>query len=222
MTSFASVQQGLEYARSILLPVLQVDRTQVDVNSQTITWHNRVKGINRDAYYPLEYQYLLDKGQYSFLLSDASFLQMYYSFRDNALQSARLAYYPAPLRLRARSEDFLDAAESFSELDETMFDHLYNWYEAIEERRDLPLNTSHLRFDFDARAISHAKSHIQFGAIQDVRLSADHYPMPVSFLQAVADCISVTIAGESAEVGHARNNIFPLPDDYPLLCLRLA
>jgi len=222
MTSLAAVRQGLEYAKNVLRPVLQVDRSLVDVGAQVVTWPNRVRGINRDAYYPLEYQFLLDRAQYSFLLTDSSFLQVYYQFEGAVLRAARLAYYPRPMRLNARAEDFLAGAESFWDVDEVMGDHLYNWYEAIEERRDLPLNTSHLRFDYDADVISHSKSHLQYGAIQDIRVSADHFPMPVSFIEAVADCLALSLDGVSVEVGHARNNSFPVKGTYPLVCLRTA
>ncbi|ATS37578.1 MULTISPECIES: DUF2290 domain-containing protein [Xanthomonas] len=221
MTSIAAVQQGMQHVRSVLRPILQVDRAIVG-SSGVITWANRQRGIDRDIYYALEYQYLIDNAQYSFLLQDGSFVQMYYEFSALGLLKARLAYYPPPLRVNARAVDFLSAAESFYETQdgEKIGDHLFNWYEAIEENRDLPLNTSHLRFDFDRGVTSHAPSHIQYGALQDLRLAADCFPMPASFIEILSPMLGLDLDVSSVEVNHARNNIFRFDGGLPLISIR--
>jgi len=220
--NYASVQQGLEWVRSYLRPYLQVDLSYTTSQEQVVGWRGYVGGVDRNVYYPLEYQYLLDHGQYSFLLSDASFLQMYYRFGEDGLEMARLAYYPAPIRLKATSGDFLDAAErSLERGDDQMFDHLYNWYETIDERRDMPLNVSHLRFDFDKRAQGHAPSHLQFGAIQELRISAEFFPQPIAFVELIRPCLELDAQPIGMDaLRHAANNQCQLVERPDSICLR--
>lgn len=219
--NFHAVTQGIELARRYLRPMLQVDLSLAMPSTRTVGWRNRVAGINRDVYYPLEYQYLLDRSQYSFLLSDSSFLQMFYRFDDAGLVAARLAYYPAPLRLSVRGDDFLSAAEAMGAAeDSAMFDHLLNWYEAIDERRDLPLNSSHFRFDFDRGAASHPPSHMQFGAIQELRISADHFPLPLAFVELIRPCISDMGPIAASDLQHARNHRWVVESPTQCICVR--
>lgn len=219
----AQAIHGLEIARSFLRPVIQVDRTLVLAEERCITWTGRVPGVVRDVYYPLEYQYLIDRGQYSFLLTDGSFLQVFYRFNDeDVLQAARLAYFPTPLRLSHRAEDLLDAAENVMDSNDPIFDHLYNWYEAIDERRDLPLNTSHFRFDYDVRATTHAPAHLQFGAMQEVRIPASNVPLPIAYLEVLISCLGCGADMDPRSLAHARNNCLQLARPSALLSVDLV
>ena len=46
----------------------------------SISWSNYQKGIIKNTYYPIEYQSIIDRRQYSLLFSDLSAIQFYYNF----------------------------------------------------------------------------------------------------------------------------------------------
>lgn len=182
---FAKACIGLENAISHLTDVIQIQNTSVIKSNRTISWMGRTPGIIKGVYYPLEYQFLLDHQQYSLLLSDGSFFQFYYSFDVNdELKKACLTYYPRPISTRDTADELLEAAEeAFERDDEQLYDHLYNWTELLEIKQKSPSNTSHVRFDYDRDVTSHCQSHIQFSGVQELRLSADFFPLPLAFVQ---------------------------------------
>lgn len=182
---FAKACQGLENAISHLTGVVQINNTLVLNSDRTISWVGRTPGIIKGVYYPLEYQFLLDRQQYSLLLSDGSFFQFYYSFNaSKELEKACLTYYPRPMSTRDTVDELLEAAEeAFERDDEQLYEHLYNWTELLEIKQKAPSNTSHVRFDFDRNVTSHCQSHIQFSGIQELRLPADFFPQPLAFVQ---------------------------------------
>jgi hypothetical protein len=47
----------------------------------SVTWNDYQTGIIKNTYYPIEYQSIIDRKQYSLLLSDLSALQFYYNFQ---------------------------------------------------------------------------------------------------------------------------------------------
>lgn len=210
--NFALAQQGLQHALDFLAPVAQVVNTQVIADERTLSWYGRLTGIQRGIYYPLEYQFLLDRQQYSVLLRDGSFVQFYYQFnQEDRLKSARLAFYPKPIGTNDLADQILDAAEAALERDdEALYDHLYNWAEYMEERRGRPVNTSHVRFDYDDDVEAHEKSHLQFGAIQEFRVPADFYPQPLAFLELCCGIIEGVGISAAPHLAFARNNVLSL------------
>ena len=183
--NFSKASQGLNLVKSYLSNITQVDNTSIIKSNKTISWNNRKTGIHKNNYYPLEYQYILDLQQYSFLLSDSSFFQFYYNFDSNgALYHARLAYYPRPINSKDSYEELFDEAENALERENNnLSEHLYNLTELIEIKKQYPSNTSHIRFDFDQKVKSHSESHIQFSGIQELRIPANFFPLPLSFVQ---------------------------------------
>ena len=182
---FAKACHGLKNAISHLSCVIQTNNTLVLNSDQTISWVGRTPGIIKGVYYPLEYQFLLDRQQYSLLLSDGSFFHFFYSFdANNELEKACLTYYPQPISTRDTVDELLEAAEeAFERDDEVLYEHLYNWTELLEIKQKAPSNTSHVRFDFDRKVKSHCQSHIQFSGVQELRLPADFFPQPLTFVQ---------------------------------------
>jgi hypothetical protein len=218
---FAHAKQGVINAVAALSHVVQTNNIHVDDNERTISWFNRLSGFQKDLYYPIEYQALLDKQQYSLLLADGSFLQIFYDFAGgDELRSARLALYPQPIDTRVTEEDLLIAAEeALDRQDEELYEHLYNWTELIELKRRLPANTSHIRFDFDSTVVTHSVAHLQLGAIQEFRVPADFFPQPLGFVQLCRTLIGGGLEIPSPELGFERNNVMRVvrPDDLMVL-----
>lgn len=187
--NFSAVKHDLENIRRYLLPIIQADMISYDNYRKSVSWYRRQPGIYAKDYYPLEYQRLIDKRQYSLLLSDLSFFQFFYKFDGNdQLEAAKLSYYPSPIPLSQRNIDEVkDALLSSDPLDHD--DFVYNHVERLDELEIDPINTSHLRFDFDSLVTSHEPSHLQFGGVNSLRVPANFYPMPIVFLEMVIGLI---------------------------------
>ncbi len=218
---FALAAQGVENAARYLRSITQVSNIVVAQGEQKISWSGYTPGITKGVYYPLEYQFLLDRQQYSLLLADGSFFQFFYGFdAEDALLSARLAFYPRPLRTSDTSAEILDAAEdALDRLDDGLYEHLYNWNELMELGGQHPANTSHIRFDFDRNATTHSASHVQFGAINELRLDADFFPQPLAFVQLCGSLLANFAPPLTAELGFERNNCLRLNRPDGLICL---
>jgi hypothetical protein len=164
---FAQVTQSLNHVLEILQPLIQANHIKIDEAHQEISWRNRIRGIIKDVYYPIEYQHLIDTRQYSLLLSNGSFLQFYYGFDEKgAPKSVRLAYYPSPVSTKETVEDLLDAADdALDRSEDELYEHLFNWVELIEGKDLHPANTSHVRFDYDDNVKVHEKAHMMAASI---------------------------------------------------------
>jgi hypothetical protein len=206
--NFALVKQGVNHAITHLVEVTQVNNIELVDISRCVSWKGYKPGIQKNIYYSLEYQYLLDNQQYSLLLRDGSFFQFFFNFKSsNELHAARLAYYPRPVKTLDLSDDLLVAANSALERDDDdLYDHLFNWVELLETDIGNPANTSHLRFDFDDTVTSHCKSHLQFGAVQEFRIPADFFPLPMAFIEMCGSLVSGFSQISLAHLGFARNN----------------
>lgn len=155
-----------------------------------ISWPN-YQSPPHNLYYAREYEYLIEKQQYSFLLQDGSVIQIYYKFEEatepgkkktkkkTELTEYRLALCPYPLiTLEDNSQLEGYGCESY---DETLCD-LYQ--ELLKEKamRLKLTNTSHIRFDYDSRVESHDKSELQIGAIKNFRLPFSNIIYPFVFV----------------------------------------
>lgn len=221
---FPLVCQGLLRAQEFLSATTQVTNSTILTSENTISWNGRTPGILKGMYYPFEYQHLLDRHQYSTLLSDGSFFQFYYRF-DSAgdLLKGRLAYYPKPLSTTDDQEDLSIGAENALErMDEDLFDHLYNWVEVMEIHGKNPSNTSHVRFDFDRSVTSHCQSHIQLSGIQELRIPASIFPLPLAFVQLCANLLPGVGSIESNTLGLEKNHYLALTRPPELICLNGA
>ena len=104
------VRQGINHVVRYLEKVTQI--SNIDMNQDgLISWFGYRPGTMRNAYDPMEYQQLIDTQQYSLLLSDGSFFQFYFSFEEQNLTAARLAYYPKPLSTIETQDDIFSSAE---------------------------------------------------------------------------------------------------------------
>ena len=209
--NFSQASQGVENAKSFLRSYTQIDCIAVKERRSTITWQGRSPGVFKNVYYPLEYQYLVDNQQYSLLLSDSSFFQFYYLFDLEGLVSARLAYYPKPLSTGDSIETLVDAADrALDRSDDNLYEHLYNSVELLEIKGRAPSNSSHLRFDFDRKVTTHSQSHIQFSGVQEYRIPADCYPLPLAFVQACIPILPEGAVGEIGNLSFERNNMLKI------------
>ncbi len=182
--NLAEITQSINYVVTGLKNSIQLNLIKTNTNS--VSWADYRAGIFKNTYYPLEYQWHLDNHQYSLILSDQSFFQFYYLFDSEGLKSARLAYYPKPISTVDSLDDHISAAESALYMEEEdLSNHLLNVVEEIENNSIYPSNTSHFRFDFDRGARSHEPAHLQFGGVNDIRLPANFFPLPYSFVHLV-------------------------------------
>lgn len=154
--------------------------TNFNLENDIVSWPNYTPGIPTALAYAAEYQRLIDKKQFSFLLMDSSFFQFYFKFKNNTIISARLAYYPAPVKISGAFDDIAEVAEhSGVDLLEELYFGAENW---VERGIDI-INTSHLRLDYDSQASSHSPCHIQFGGINEMRLPSDDLINPFVFFE---------------------------------------
>ncbi|HHW1804888.1 TPA: DUF2290 domain-containing protein [Pseudomonas aeruginosa] len=223
--NFAQACQGIRNALQVLRGVIQVDNVSINEADRCVSWNGRRPGILKGAYYPLEYQSLVDRQDYSVLLSDGSFFQFYYGFdAGGVLQKARLAYYPRPLETMDDIDDLYDAADGALDRDDAdLYEYLYNWTEVMEFKGVRPSNTSHIRFDFDRGVTAHCESHIQFSGVNSLRLGADFFPLPMAF---VKFCEELIQDGSSIvdldRMGFEVNNFYRLGDPGKIISLRHA
>lgn len=198
---YAMAAQGVENAKDFLRSITQVDCISLQQGNKVITWNGHKPGIFKNVYYPLEYQYLIDHHQYSLLLADGSFFQFYYMFKDDdTLAKARLAYYPRPIATSDSLESLVVAAdEALDREDEALYEHIFNWVELLEVKKQSPSNTSHIRFDYDDAVQAHAPSHIQFSGVQEFRVPAEFYPLPLAFIEL---CLPMLPIEEGRDTGN--------------------
>ncbi|HBO4443639.1 DUF2290 domain-containing protein [Pseudomonas aeruginosa] len=184
---------------------LVLDSTKITQDKATgdISWRRYTSGILSPSNYAEEYRHLLDGGQYSILLEDQSFIQFYYSFKGDKLHKARLAYYPSPYDFRLTDfdneevEDLLNSGISYQEI-----------YEGIEMRF-----STHLRIDYDGDVKSHAKAHMQFSAINALRIDLEYCILPAAFFDFIVENFYPEHHSDMSPcpkyctmLGHARNN----------------
>lgn len=179
--SKANVSHSLKNIEKVY-PSLIMDTNKFETDN-LITWENYKPGIISELSYPREYQLLLDKRQYTYLLKDNSFFQFFYDYgKKGDLIKCRLAYYPTPCFTKETVEDIEDyqtiASEWLSDiLDEVAIDMLENDAKLTQN--------SHLRFDYDSLVESHSKCHLQFGGVNDFRISTACLVLPFAFFEKI-------------------------------------
>jgi len=151
-------------------------------------------GIPSALVYAAEYQRLIDEKQFSFLLVDKSFFQFFFRFSNGNVVSARLAYYPAPVKISGAMDDIAEMAEK-SGVD--LLEELYFGAESWKERGIDVVNTSHLRLDYDPQVKSHSPCHIQFGGINEIRIPSVELINPFVFFEWV--CKSTSTSKDALE-----------------------
>jgi len=214
------VIQSLNYVVTLLAPITQLNLIEYNEKEST-SWRNRQPGIYNNIYYPLEYQKLVDNHQYSIILKDGSFFQFYYFFNKKELISAKLAFYPVPIGCESNIEELLNVADTALEReDDSLFQHLYNWNDLLTVSGHYPINTSHIRFDYDPRATTHEPSHLQFGGVNNLRLAADFFPLPYAFVQLVSDLLDGCEQSVVQHLNHAKNKKLPLNATEKIISIR--
>lgn len=173
----ATVMQSLENVRAVYKKDLQA--SNVTASDDEISWRNYRPGIFSNTPYLKEYRTLLDSQQYSFLFIDNSFAQIYYQFdEDGNLKKAKLAYYPPPQTTKITVDELY---EEFSDANDWLLETLFEQAQDMAGDEKL-INTSHVRFDYDAKVTSHYKAHLQFGGVNDFRMGSEKIPLPFSFV----------------------------------------
>ena len=146
----------------------------------SISWNRYESGIYSKLLYAKEYEELVSRRQYSFLLKDKSFFQFYYDFVGHEINKAKLCYYPYPI---ANQEDDIALEEYFCQ---SGTDILECYYFGLKELRDIGVvstNNSHFRLDFDSKVDSHCKSHAQYSGINELRIPFNHIVDPLLFFE---------------------------------------
>lgn len=184
---FRSVSLSLEKISSLYKN--KILTTNFCANASLVSWNNYIPLINKRYSYLWEYQYLLNERQYSFLLSDNSFFQFFYEF-DNAgaIKKAKLAYYPYPI-ISSSAKKIEDLFAIYELLGLDISDE--SWIEMLRESdSDIRIGrTSHFRMDFDLKADSHDKSHLQYSALNELRISSKVVLNPFVFIHSVFSAI---------------------------------
>lgn len=192
--------------------VLDMSRIAKDNDSGNISWARYEPGIYTDLAYHEEYRKLIDKGQYSILLKDQSFIQLYYSFDKQAIKKARLAYYPNPYDL----SDIDYTNDEITELMEGGMSH----EDIIGSLK--PKHHTHLRIDYDGAVKTHSKTHLQFSAINTLRIDMEYCLLPMAFLNFIIENFYPSVYEQVNKiqsyiqsVKHANNNKIRQKDHRP-------
>lgn len=154
----------------------------------TTSWPGYKPGIFNQLAYAAEYQRLIDDRQYSFLLGDKSFFQFFFKLKDGEVVSAKIGYYPPPIRLSNALDDLLEAAE-ISGVD--ILEEFYIGAESWMDRGVNVVNTSHIRIDYDPSVTSHSPCHIQFGGMNEFRIPSKSLINPFVFFEWVCRSIEI-------------------------------
>jgi len=95
------------------------------VSDFEISWNAYIPGIYKNLY-AKEYEILLQKRQYSFLLNDnLGFIQFYFKYSEEEnFEKIKMAYYPYPLKLQEEKDDLQEYFDDSndSSLQEYYFD----------------------------------------------------------------------------------------------------
>ncbi|MDF2180599.1 DUF2290 domain-containing protein [Neptuniibacter sp. CAU 1671] len=175
---FNTVKRGLDNISSLYSSMLLEDNFLA--HEKIVSWKGHRPGILKNIVYAAEYQKLLDEKQYSFLLKDNSFFQFYYEWKDEKIKSARLCYYPAPVKINGTLDNLRELAE------ESGIDLIQEIYFGAETWVDLGIdvvNTSHIRLDYDSNVTSHSKCHLQFASFNCFRISSSVLLNPFIFFE---------------------------------------
>lgn len=156
---------------------------------EAYSWPGYVPGIPNSLAYAAEYQRLIDRKQFSFLLMDKSFFQFYFKFDIESISNARLAYYPPPLKISGAIDDIVEVAE-MSGLD--LLEELYLGAESWIDRGIDIVNTSHIRLDYDSEVTAHCPCHIQFGGVNEFRIPSFSLINPFIFFEWVCENMGVS------------------------------
>ncbi len=79
--------------------------SNTEKKEEVIGWPNYTPGIYRNLY-AKEYEILMKKKQYTYLLKDdKGFLQIFFRFTNDNLSKVKLAYYPYPVGLSEKTDD---------------------------------------------------------------------------------------------------------------------
>ncbi|MFG7353188.1 DUF2290 domain-containing protein [Shewanella oncorhynchi] len=175
----SNINQIRTYFKRIILSDLNIDSSM----DKIISWSNYKAGIDKSVCYQREYQNLLDNQQYSILFNDSSFLQIYYKFDDKgALELARLAYYPHPKKIEETTDELFEYAEDSSDSMQSIY---LEMIDLLEDDEEIFSNNSHIRFDYDNNVKSHSKAHLQFGGINEFRITSSKFISPFIFLDSI-------------------------------------
>lgn len=157
--------------------------TNYIIDKNIVSWPNYQPGIDKSLVYAGEYQKNIDRRQFSFLLYDKSFFKFYFEWSKKDLIKAKIAFYPAPVKISGLLDQLAESAES-SGLD--LLEELYYGAEFWITRGIDVVNTSCIRIDFDSQAKSHAKCHIQIESINELRISSKYLFNPFIFFDWVS------------------------------------
>lgn len=177
-----SVLENLHLTRSLFKGIIQ-DKNYEQITDVLISWKNYIPGIP-DLIYTREYESLVAKRQFTFLLIDDSIVQAVYKFdKRGEISVIRLAYYPRPelkkLRLEEVDSYYDDSINDyFKEQYFLMFDIISSDFKVT--------NSNHFRIDYNSVHESHCKNHLQFGSINDIRLPVDNLILPFTFIDFIA------------------------------------
>lgn len=214
----ASVEQSLNNIQKIYNA--KILTTNYQVSDEEISWFGYKSGVIKGVSYPREYQLLLDNGQYCFLLEDNSFFQFYFKFGKEKLISCRMAYYPTPKIISESIDDLYDFEVGANPWLRDVYSEMAL---EMEYNSGVLSSNSHIRFDYDSNVKSHAKSHLQFGGINDFRITSKSLVLPFAFFEKILlDFhsnwyeIHYDFARSQPERSHGVNNCYKFNDENDL------
>lgn len=162
-----------------------ISTTNYAISNNEVSWNNYVSGIYNGVNYLKEYKSVVQGRQYSFYFNDGKIFQFFYGFENGEVKKARLCVLPPPIDIPENAPEWIEEVMDYSLLfgDELAED---------DDRKPYRAHAwSHIRLDFDDAVDSHEAGHIQFGALNKIRLPSEHLLLPFSFfvfvLRAIED-----------------------------------
>ncbi len=177
-----------------------------------ISWSNYNSGIE-DDFYLFNYDSVLKRRQYSFLLIDSSIVQLFYQFNDdNELLKYKLAYYSNPQIEEYNTEDVEDYYDEG--VNDLIKEHLIELFSSLEKGMVIS-KTNQIRFDYVADEPNHCKSHLQIGGMNDLRIHSKSLILPFHLFEIIASCFfkkeyAVIKKKQTYTVAKALTQKFPL------------
>lgn len=113
------------------------------ISTDEISWDNYKSGIFKNIY-AKEYEFIVKNRQYSFLLSnDKGCVQFYFFFKNEIIEKVKMAYYPYPVELKEKQEEFENMLLDSD--DEKLTEYYYDLWNIFSHNFELNVQDEELK-----------------------------------------------------------------------------
>ena len=162
-----------------------------DVDSDNkISWKN-YKSIDYKTFYPVYYQNVIDKYQYSILFQNGDIYRFYYKFSDDIIDEMSLQYLPCP------NEFFSDISRDMQDIEDKLTD-------CILKKKNY-IDNNYIRVEYGT-ATDHIHSHLHLGSNKTIRIPAQMVVTPNIFYEFILTITDSCIHKNIIRTNHIQLN----------------